>query len=565
MRERLGPVLGLACLALLVTGCVSIPDSGSVTTRTAEAHAQHPQGYIHAFAPLARPGLTAAQVVQGFLLAQVDPDHTAALSYLTDEEASRWNPDARVVVLGNDNPPRVAAAGGGEYRFSAPQAGVISGQGDYTATPRAQAQGSVTVRRVGSEWRISEAPDGLYLSPDDFARNYAVYDTYFIDPASQRLVPNPVYIPVSATASTSLVEALLDGPSAWLSPAVRTAFPPGTRLALPSAPVRLGVVQVDLTTQVLLASPADRRLLGAQLAWTLGQLDGVKGVRVSVGGVPLPELEGQVDRGAYSSLDPAGGTIGPAVAVVSGRVTTLGKSPVPVPGAMGDPSTPLVDPAVSLDGSRVAALNPAATRLFVADARAGSPMRVAISGQSLTAPSFDPSGEVWTAGTTPAGPVVWVVSGDTVRQVETPGLGRRQVRALRIARDGVRVAVVLEHGGRGALYLGRIVRTGTDVRLDGLHRIESSLLDVADVAWAGADSILALSADTLQPYLVQPFGVVVPTGAPLRGATNVTAAPQQPVLASTSNGRIYTTDSTDTWLALRGVRPGTGRDPSYPG
>ena len=85
MRSRRRGLRALAVTPLLValTACVSIPDSGSVTTRTAEAHATRAPGFIHVFAPPAKPGMSQLQIVRGFLLAQVDPELTSARSYLT--------------------------------------------------------------------------------------------------------------------------------------------------------------------------------------------------------------------------------------------------------------------------------------------------------------------------------------------------------------------------------------------------------------------------------------------------------------------------------------------------
>ena len=144
-----------------------------------------------------------------------------------------------------------------------------------------------------------------------------------------------------------------------------------------------------------------------------------------------------------------------------------------------------------------------------------------------------------------------------------PEIGSRTVRALRIARDGVRAAVVLQSKKGHELYVGHVVRSGEDIRLDGLHRVESVLTDVTDVAWASADNLLVLGEGPgggLQPYLVEPFGFVVATGGPLKDIVAVTAAPGKPVLAATTKGRIWSTDGTDPWKYVR-----KGSDPSYPG
>ena len=185
-------------------------------------------------------------------------------------------------------------------------------------------------------------------------------------------------------------------------------------------------------------------------------------------------------------------------------------------------------------------------------------------GHGLVAPSFDPQGDVWTASVGKSGPEIWVVPPDgAARQVIAPEVGTRTVRALRIASDGVRAAVVLQSKKGHELYVGHVVRSGDDIRLDGLHRVESVLTDVTDVAWASADNLLVLGEGPgggLQPYLVEPFGFVVATGGPLKDIVTVTAAPKQRILAATTKGRIWSTDGTDSWTLVR-----RGSDPSYPG
>ena len=155
--RRLRP-LWVAPILVVLTACVSIPDSGSVTTRTAEAHATRAPGFIHVFAPPACARHVAGADRHGFLLAQVDPDLTSARSYLTAEEADRWNPRAQVVVLAREAQPKVLqATSAQEFRLTAPQNGVISEEGDFTATPGQSAHGPFQVSKVDGEWRISSA------------------------------------------------------------------------------------------------------------------------------------------------------------------------------------------------------------------------------------------------------------------------------------------------------------------------------------------------------------------------------------------------------------------------
>ena len=56
--------------------------------------------------------------------------------------------------------------------------------------------------KTGGQWRISSAPSELLLTQDQFADDYELRNLYFFDPSNHYLVPDPVYVPLQASAST---------------------------------------------------------------------------------------------------------------------------------------------------------------------------------------------------------------------------------------------------------------------------------------------------------------------------------------------------------------------------
>ena len=162
------------------------------------------------------------------------------------------------------------------------QVGTIGADGAFTTRAGGE---EVTrwfrVTREAGQWRISRLADGLLLTRLDVDRTYRSYSLEFLSPGQDRLVPDPVYVPVDrAGASTSLTRALLDGPTRWLAPAVGTAIPVGTQLVVDAVPVENGVAQVDLTSDALQAVDEAREQMVAQLVWTLTDLPDVTGVEV---------------------------------------------------------------------------------------------------------------------------------------------------------------------------------------------------------------------------------------------------------------------------------------------
>ncbi len=74
--------------------------------------------------------------------------------------------------------------------------------------------------KTGGEWRISAAPSVLLLTQAQFADDYDLRNLYFFDPNYRYLVPDPVYVPLQASASTltsRLVDYLKTPPKDWLA------------------------------------------------------------------------------------------------------------------------------------------------------------------------------------------------------------------------------------------------------------------------------------------------------------------------------------------------------------
>jgi spore germination protein GerM len=111
---------------------------------------------------------------------------------------------------------------------------------------------------------------------------FKAYALYFFDNQLKQLVPDVRWFPSRASTSTRLVSALLGGPSDWLSTAVKSAIPAGTKLSLSTVTVADGIATVDLSSKALEASAAERRMMQVQIRETLIQLNSVYSVNVTV-------------------------------------------------------------------------------------------------------------------------------------------------------------------------------------------------------------------------------------------------------------------------------------------
>ena len=204
-------------------------------------------------------------------------------------------------------------------------------------------------------WRIDNPPPGLWVSEVSFKFFYQSYDLYFVG-NNRSLVPDPIYLPAlsnPANVASALIKALLNGPSEWLKPAVSTAIPPNTSLSVDSVTITDGIAEVALGESILALPDAQRSLLAAQIAFTLKQVAGVKGVVIKVNQQPYRVPGADPNSQVISidaiprELDPIPSVAGEqAYAVRKGaveQVTPSTDSPTsnPVPGPLRQTRTPL--------------------------------------------------------------------------------------------------------------------------------------------------------------------------------------------------------------------------------
>ena len=566
-RAGQGAVGLLVVLAALLSGCASIPTSGPVV-EGAEVDSSRDDQFIRVIARPPVDGMTAEQVVRGFLEASASfqDDYAVARSYLTPDAAVRWVPDAGVRVYDGAS-TRLTPVRAGASVFTAPLVGRIGVDGEATvADPGAVLRVPFGLAKVEGQWRLSSVPDGLLLSRGDVERGYRTFDVYYLDPTFSTLVPDPLTVRVSGPGlATTLVRALLRGATPWLAPAVRTAFPAGTSLAIDAVPVEGGVAQVALDTTVLSADPRTREALSAQLVWTLSALPDVTGVRITAGGQPLA-VPGQ---GAVQSRDawpqygpdalPAGTT---AYLLREGRVVRLvGEQTEPVPGAAGEAKAGLAGIAVSLDSAEVAGVSATGRTLSVARLADGAALALRAAGTGLRSPSYSRDGTLWWVQDD-AGVMQRRPTGVPV-QVRVQGIDAGLIEAVRLARDGTRAALLVREGSRRTLLLARVDATEGAPRLAAPRRVESRLSDVTDVAWTSAGQLVALGTDgagAAQAFLVDiGHGLPArPIGAP-SAPRGLAAAPGRLVLLGSATGAIWSYQS-GRWIAGP-----EGSDPAYPG
>ncbi|TIC87920.1 hypothetical protein E8D34_06390 [Nocardioides sp. GY 10113] len=498
------PVVLLA--ALVLSGCVGLPDRGPVVTREASTS----DGRRTASDIAARPpvrGSSPTEIVSGFLDAMTAwPIQTSvAKEYLSDEAAASWGPERSMIVYGDFQPPQETASAlevqveltdADRLDASGAWRGAMSQQDRLLTFPMTIADG---------EFRIAEAPDALIVPVSWFQQRFRQVSLYYFDPTGRTLVPEPVFVPAGEQLATSLVSALVEGPARRLRGVVRTYVPEDVSVNL-SVPVSdSGIAEVSLSGQGDPGSPEQTELLVAQLAWTLRQDPEITAFRIRIGDHEVRLADGeslyQVDSG--SEFDPNGpATSGLLYGLSAGRVVrgTPGDL-APVDGPFGEDTAELRSVAVVPQGEQAAAVTPdgrtalvAAIRPLPDQADEGEAVEhtrshVVLDGATdLGRPTWDYVGRLWLLDRTSNGAVVWCVTGGRARQVDVPGVTGSDARILQVSRDGTRLVAVVG-SDRGDAVVGARIAIGAGGRVS--RALAPYTLDpaapgrrVLDVTWS---------------------------------------------------------------------------------
>ena len=559
--------------ALLLAGCVSVPTDGPVVEgRPAGDPVAPPNVAVLPLGP--RPGDDPVAIVEGFLssMASYEPGYPTAREFLTPDAGAAWEPESGIAVYGAGEGSRSVSATDEGVKIALRLEARVAEDGSYTPVePGSRLVLDLALEDVAGEWRIATPPEGLVMTAFDFNREYAAYASYFFDPGFEVLVPDLTYLPVRGNVATLLVEEILDGPTQWLDPAVRTAFDPGVTLSSGSVVQSGTVARVDLTSQVAISAEVQRDRMAAQLAWTLRQAPGVSEVAMLADGrpVPLPSSPtGVVSAEAFAFYDPAAVPAGDLlVAISAGRTVSVDDDVTPVAGPLGDVG-PYRSVAVNLTGTRAASVSASGGTVTASGLTDGSEPSTYDVGTDVAVPSFDRNERVWLVDRARGASDVWLLDADgQLQDVDSPVLEQLRVERLAVAPDGVRAASVYRAEETTRLALALVLtRPDGSVELGGVRDIPLGDVGAIDVAWTSATALALLGAadDDRQPFLVELANGALSSRGQVSGAVGLAASPGQPLVigARTADDQpvVLRQDALQEWVPVA-----EAESPTYPG
>ncbi|KOU76420.1 lipoprotein LpqB [Streptomyces sp. MMG1533] len=504
-----------------------MPDSGDL--RGVESTPRQ-DTQVRVFAMPPQEDASASDIVQGFLeaLTSDDPQYETAKKYLTPDAAKKWQPELSTTVLAD------GATVGSEQVADREDADVVSYPltGDKVATVDAQqsyapVEGDyrqsvyLTRDRKTKQWRIDGLPQGVVMGKSDFQRNYMSVNKYYFGSNTTAgtspetvAVADPVYVRERVDPMTQMVRSLLTGPTSWLDPVVRSSFPTGTKL-------KSGVTSLTPDDQSKLTVPLNDRAarvgsakceeMAAQLLFTLQNLTpAVDEVELQAGGKQLCGLK----EGGADAVAARGSVRSPGyLYFLDGehRLVRLpadndSTNPDPVPGALGEGDKELRSVAVSRDEHSAAGVGIDGKALYVGSLVSGGSLgepvltsKGATANDRLTAPSWDAEGDLWVADRDLDDPRLLLLEEGAGKPltVDMPGLDGR-IKDIRVAADGVRIALVVEKDGKQSLFVGRIERGEKAGEAPSVHELRSAtpeMEELTTMSWAGDSRLVVVGRE----------------------------------------------------------------------
>jgi Lipoprotein LpqB beta-propeller domain len=482
----------VAVLAMLA-GCTGVPqDSPPQVVRTLPV----PEPSTNQQLLPATNGESPRAIVKGFLDANLttDAEYTVAKTYLTPEAKARWAPTTVTVVNGL----RIGNPIGDVINVTADERlGTVDAHGEYTPDLASTGRSADTtfafrLRRVNSQWRISEPPQGLILDNDDFISTYR-RTLYFFDSTNSYLVPDIRYTALAQQSLSSwLLNELVLGPSPVLAEIAQSSMPQvdphDVRATLSAA----GQLTINIPGSSHL--DANRlRHLGAQLAYTFDSAEQGGAIRLTDGSTVVT-LDGlstftTTDFAEYSPTSQAS----PTAYYLHNGLVYAAQSNRPLSGPFGTGRYHLTSVAVRQRTDTeidIAGLS-ADGRLLIGSQRGGvRPMR--LPAGRPTRPDWNRiSGQLWIGVSNR----LYATTGRRLSRVSIvdPLLplptGPFRIRAVRLSPEASRVALVISSGAVSSLWIGGISTTASGVQVVNLAPITQNVERVTDVGWSDGSTL----------------------------------------------------------------------------
>jgi len=479
-----------AVAVVAIAGCAQIPMNSAILDGPNVQNGLS-NDYLYYSPSGPADGQDQKAVLSGFLNAATGPqnDYSVAREFLIPKLRTTWSPNQEVLIQQGSLDIQIAGDNTATVKLGV--SAKIDADGHYLAQPsNTKRTLKFTLVKTSGNWRISSAPDVVVMIRPVFDVIFHSYATYYFDHTFSYLVPDLRWFPSRASTATRLVTAVLNGPSAWLKPAVQTPMPVGTRLAIDAVTIDGTTAVVNLNSAALQATAAEKQYFKAQLTATLTQLSGVTRVEI------------QIDRALQkiaTYIPSQGAAVGYApVALVDGSLTQLA-SPA---GTQITGSKDLIrqvgatDFAVTSDNNTMALQGPGGTYRVKFIGATQTPIAVDVR-KGLLAPVFDSRGMLWSM-TSDGGQTIQVMpESGAVMWFSVSWMTKYRILDFALSAEGSRIAfVAVDKNKVTKVFVASVIRDslGVPTGLGQPLEVAGATGTPVSVAWSGATGLVGLSS-----------------------------------------------------------------------
>lgn len=485
VRRAVGAAVAVL-LALALSACAGLPLGGPVHVGKAIDEVEGPPDFSYVpDGPVM--DATPQQIVEGFIAAGSGPrgNWEVAQEFLTAQFRQQWQPQANVTVY-RPGESSIESPSENEIVFTVDPVARVDATGAYEPADQGRIPFTFSLAQEDGQWRISQAPDGIVLDANRFTSVFQSYDLAYFDRTWDTVIPDVRWFP-STNPATRITAALVSGtPSPWLTESVRSAFTGEVGLAQPAVPVEAGVARISF-------DPAIRDLGRETLARMKTQLDasladaGILDVQMLVGDEPL-DVTAAPTRSTAVDARP--------LVLQDGRFGFLSGSDIDVIDGLGGSLQSVDARAIETDAARTtAAVRTASGAIFRVSAQ-GEPTELD-TREGMTKPSIDAEGYIWTVPRDQPEEVVAYGPDGSAQTIPSGWVGASEVTAMRVSRDGARIAALVRSGGRSAVWVAGIVRdeNGAPVSLGEPLLVTSLAGRGIDLAWIDGATLALVFVD----------------------------------------------------------------------
>lgn len=546
-----------AAALCLLAACTALPTEGPVNATRAPTDRSQTVG-LYANGP--REGSSPEEIVNGFLTASgagLSDDFEVARQFLSAQASETWRPLEDVRIYSDARVPATTRTDTQAVRLNLGSEGSLDQDGRFEpSSPDAVISTDFSLaRNADGEWRIIDLDNGLLISATLFDSQYERSVLYFLTSDSRYLVPDQRWFP-HTTYATAAARELFQGPSPWLSDAVRTAIPAGTTVGGRGISISGGTATISLSEEALSVTGYQRALFGNQVEETMTLLSNVQDIEFVVDGMPW-EIDQSLSLITYPFADPqmVVNVDGQPSFYRDGSAEPLFMSEVPddlESLAVGYGENP---PVVGISGDTLVTLP-----------NSGQAPLTLIEGEDIVDPSIDIYDWIWSGTSSDPGTITAMTMRGEQVSMAAPFLRGGTVDSIHVSREGARAIVIWSTESATNMSAVSIVRdgSGNPTRLDEAIDLSAGIETPIDAAWIDETTVAVLG--TL-PGGNNPGVYSVPIGGPISSITEVVSAVsitagrgERSLVLATENGQILERSGGGWRLLLT-----DGSSPALPG